>query len=440
MATIDIDPQYSGVIYNGGGGNLVERTVLDNGVRILTEVMPGQKAVSIGFWIGVGSRDEQPSGYGSTHFLEHLLFKGSANYTGWDISEAFDRVGGDVNAATAKESTCYHARVINTNLAMAVDILTDMVTAPLLESEQMDTERGVILEELAVDSDDPAYVVHESLAEQVLPGHPLGRSIGGTPEVINSISREDMVSHYNRWYRPEQLVITAAGGLDHKELVQTVSAALSRSGWMSPESNLIQTPAPRRDHHAEFPVMNTERLTLTRPVEQTAVMVGGRGLNTVDPRRFAMTVMNVILGGGMTSRLFQEIRERRGLAYSTYSFAASYSDLGYFGMYAGCHPAKADEVIEVMSTELDTLAQKGVTADELERAHGQIAGNVVLGLENTEARMSRLGRAELVTGQYIDLDGSVARITGVSADEVVGMARLLADSPRTQISVGPDNR
>lgn len=426
---MDIGLDYTGVIHDAGNGNIVQRSIVD-GVRILTEEMPAQRSASIGFWLAVGSRDEAEDGHGATHFLEHLLFKGTDKYTAADISNAFDRVGGEFNAATAKEFTCYHARVLDTDLPMAIDILTSMVTSATLDAELMDVERGVILEELAMDSHDPTNVGHEKLAAHALGSHPLGRPIGGTKEAIGAITHEHMVAHYRRHYRPEELVITVAGGVNHEEVVRRVADALPAS-WHNDIS-----PAPRRITKQPA-VLEPGRYFTPLPVEQSAVMLGGTGMNTHDEQRFALSVMNVILGGGMSSRLFQEIREKRGLAYTTYALSAGYSDVGYFGLYAGCNPRVADQVSALLEEELEKLSN-GVTDEEMERAHGQISGSIVLALEDTGSRMSRLGRAELVSGEYLGIDASLQRIRTVDAEQVKAVAERFAASERIFITVGPD--
>lgn len=437
MTTKQIPVDFTGTVFDGGNGNLVRRSVLPGGVRVLTEAMPTQRSVSIGFWIAVGSRDESPEGYGSTHFLEHLLFKGTPRRSAMDIASAFDRVGGEANAATAKESTCYHARVLDEDLPMAIDVISDMVTSATLDPEEMNLERGVILEELAMDADDPGNLSHEILAERLLHEHPLGRPIGGTADTINAVTRDHVYDHYRHWYRPEELVVTAAGGLEHDDVVRLVTAALDSAGWFATATS--DAPAPRRSTQAQEPGLLPGTITVHKPVEQASVIVGGRGFHTLDDDRFALSVMNTALGGGMSSRLFQEVRERRGLAYATYAFAAGYSDAGYFGLYAGCHPRNTETVAEVMVAELDAMAAQAISADELDRAHGQICGSLVLGLEDTGSRMSRLGRAELVTGEYTDLDGALERIRAVGADDVQRVATRLASSERATVVVGPEN-
>ncbi|MEO9246733.1 pitrilysin family protein [Citricoccus nitrophenolicus] len=432
--TFPIPADFTGTIQEAGHGSVVRRSVLPGGVRVLTESMPDQRSVTIGFWVAVGSRDEAEGGFGSTHFLEHLLFKGTPRRSAMDIATAFDRVGGESNASTAKESTCYHARVLDTDLPMAIDVITDMVTSALIDAEELETERGVILEELAMDADDPIDTAHEALAAKLLDGHPLGRPIGGTPEAIHAVTRDRVLDHYRHWYRPDELVVTAAGGLDHDQVCRLVLQALERSGWDLPES---AAPAPRRSHVYAGAGIAEGVHRIARPVEQSSVLVGGRSMHTLDPARFALAVMNSALGGGMSSRLFQEVREKRGLAYNTYSFHAGYSDAGYFGLYAGCSPQKATAVADLMVAELERLAEHGMTAEELDRARGQLSGGTVLGLEDTGSRMSRLGRAELVTGEFVDLDGALERLHSVTADHVQVVARRMADSPRATVVVGP---
>ncbi|OMH31196.1 pitrilysin family protein [Tersicoccus sp. Bi-70] len=412
----------------------VRRSVLPGGVRVLTEAMPGQRAVTVGFWIAVGSRDEAAGEYGSTHFLEHLLFKGTPTRSALDIASAFDAVGGESNAATAKESTCYYAHVLDEHLPMAIATMADMVTSASLDAEELEQERTVILEELAMASDDPADVAHERFAAAVLGDHALGRPIGGTPEIIRSVGRESVSAHYQRYYRPDELVVTAAGSLDHDAVCGLVLEALRRSGWeLDPDA----VPVDRRSETAAVITPETALQVVQRPVEQANIILGTGGLNATDDRRFALSVLNAALGGGMSSRLFQEIREKRGLAYSTYSFAAGYADAGYVGLYAGCSPARVPEVLGLLESELGRLADHGLDAEELDRAKGQLRGGLVLGLEDTASRMSRLGRAELVHGRFIDLDESLDRVQRVTPAQVTALARTLASGPRSTVVVGP---
>ena len=436
--TLPLTPDATGggsmLVAGSPGGAVVRRSVLPGGVRVLTEAMPGQRSATIGFWVGVGSRDEADGEHGSTHFLEHLLFKGTQRRSALDIAAAFDEVGGESNAATAKENTCYYARVLDSDLPMAIDVIADMVTSAVIDPEELEQERHVILEEIAMDSDDPSDVAHEKFVEEVLRSHPLGRPIGGTPEAIKAVSRESVLEHYRRYYRPEELVVTAAGGLDHDVVCSLVVQALERAGWDLEEE---AAPVPRRAPQPAVLDGTGGVHIIRRAVEQANVLVGCPALTATDDRRFVMSVLNAVLGGGMSSRLFQEIRERRGLAYSTYSFSASYADAGYFAMYAGCSPAKTGQVIGLLRSELERLAAEPVSDEELRRAVGQLSGGMVLSLEDSGSRMTRLGRAELVSGEFLGLDLTLERVRAVTAEQVQDLARQLADAPRTITVVGP---
>jgi predicted Zn-dependent peptidase len=416
-------------------GALVRRTVLPGGVRVLTERMPGMRSATLGCWVGVGSRDEAPGFHGATHFLEHLLFKGTSRRSALDIAVAFDEVGGEANAVTAKEHTCYYARVLDEDLPLAADVITDMVTSATLTPEDVDAERGVILEELAMNDDDPSDVVHERIAEAVLGDHPLGRPIGGTPQTIADIDAEHVAGHYRRHYTPDTLVFTAAGSVDHDQLCELLEAELQRGGVvLDPSSEPVQRrvgTTVSAGHGAGRTVV------IRRPTEQANVVLGTTALTATDERRYAMWVLNAVLGGGMSSRLFQEIRERRGLAYSVYSFTSAYSDSGYLGLYAGCTPAKAEEVVALMSAELERVAEAGVHDDELARGIGQLRGGLVLGMEDSGSRMSRLGKAELVYGEYTGLDEALSRIDAVTRHDVQSVAADLAARPRSLAVVGP---
>jgi predicted Zn-dependent peptidase len=422
------------LIHGAEGGSVVRRSVLRGGVRVLTEAMPGQRSATIGFWVAVGSRDEADGQHGSTHFLEHLLFKGTERRTALEIASAFDEVGGESNAATAKESTCYFARVLDTDLPMAIDVIADMITGAVLDPAELEQERDVILEEIAMDSDDPTDVAHEKFVAAVLGSHPLARPIGGTPDAIKAVARDSVWEHYQRYYRPEELVITAAGGLDHDVVCDLVQKALEAAGWhLAPEA----APVDRRPTNRAVITGTSGLHVVKRPVEQANIIMGCPTIVATDDRRFVMSVLNAVLGGGMSSRLFQEIREKRGLVYSTYSFTAAYADAGYFGMYAGCTPSKVRQVLALLGLELDKLAKDGITEEELRKAVGQLSGGIVLALEDTGSRMSRLGRAELVSGEFQDIDETLARIKAVTVDEVQELALELAAAPRTITVVGP---
>ena len=418
------------------GGARLRRTVHPSGVRILTEAVPGAASSSVGFWIGVGSRDEENVAFGSTHFLEHLLFKGTPRRSAMDIAEAFDRVGGEHNALTAKEHTCYYAKVQDRDLEMAIGVLADMVSSSLIDPNEFDVERRVILEELAMADDDPSDVAHERVTEAVMGDHPLGRPIGGSPETIKSAERDQVVAHYQRYYRPEELVVTVAGALAHDEVVSWVLAALEECGWSLNEQS---APVPRRDTSRASLHSIPARQVIHRPLEQSMVVLSMPGLTQTDPRRPAQAILTTVLGGGMSSRLFQEVREKRGLAYSVYAFASNYSDAGMFGMGGGTSPDHASEVALLMRDLFMEIVEKGITRHEWERTRGNLQGSSSLALESTDARMVRLGRSELHMGEFVDRDEALRRLDLVTLEDVHELAVELARNPLSAVTVGAVN-
>jgi predicted Zn-dependent peptidase len=407
--------------------------VLPSGVRILSEHVPGARSATIGYWVAVGSRDETPETYGSTHFLEHLLFKGTLTRSALDIAVSFDSVGGEHNAMTAKEYTCYYAKVQDRDLPMAVDVIADMLTSSVLDPEEFENERGVILEELAMADDDPADVASERFFEAALGAHPLGRPIGGDASTITAVSRDAVWKHYRANYRAQDLVITVAGAVDHDRLVADVTTALRRADW---DLGVMAAPVDRRVPAGDVIERGSPLTIVHRPIEQANVILGVPGLAAADERRATLTVLNSILGGGMSSRLFQEIREKRGLAYSVYSFSPSYSDAGLFGIYAGCSPSKATQVADLMLSEFRRLASDGVTDEEMRRASGQLSGASALALEDSDTRMSRLGRSEITLGEFVDLDEALRRIALVTPDDVRILADELVNRPISIAAVG----
>jgi predicted Zn-dependent peptidase len=430
---VELDCETPELSILSSGDALVSRTIHPSGLRVLTERVPGAHSTSLGFWIAVGSRDEDHVAYGSTHFLEHLLFKGTTTRSALDIAVAFDSVGGEHNALTAKEHTCYYAKVQDTDLAMAIEVLADMVADSVIDPKEFEVERQVILEELAMADDDPSDVAHERIAELVLGDHSLGRPIGGNPETIKSSERESVMNHYTTYYRPHELVVTAAGGLEHSDVVTRVIDALTRSGW---DLSGTHSPAPRRTTEALELSRDPRALVISRPLEQAVVALASPGLRASDPRRHAMSVLSSVLGGGMSSRLFQEVREKRGLAYSVYSFASSYADAGMFGMAAGTSPANATTVARLLRDELDSVANSGITREELARTVGNLSGASALALESTEVRMMRLGRSELTTGEYVDREEGLARLATVTLEGVRALAEDLVHSPLSAVVVG----
>ena len=367
-------------------GVTVRRTVLPGGLRVITESLPAVRSVALGIWVGVGSRDEDVRHAGATHYLEHLLFKGTKRRTALEISAEMDAVGGEMNAFTTKEYTCYYARVLDADLPLAADVLSDMVTNSLITPQDVDAERNVVLEEIAMNEDDPTDTVHEAFAAHLFGDTPLGRPVLGTVESINTITRDQIDEHYRAKYGPERLVVAAAGSLDHDDLVEQVRQSFG------PVLQGEAEPAPPRlsgEYAQPGRGPGSGLRLISRGIEQANLVLGCEGLSRNDGRRYALGVLNAALGGGMSSRLFQEIREKRGLAYSVYSFASQHADTGMWGIYVGCLPSKADDVLSICTSEVEKLVSGGLTDAELERGKGQMRGSIVLGLEDPSSRMSR---------------------------------------------------
>jgi predicted Zn-dependent peptidase len=407
-----------------GGDGSVLRTVLPGGLRVVTESLPAVRSAAFGIWAGVGSRDEDPDHAGATHYLEHLLFKGTRRRSALDISAELDAVGGELNAFTA--------RVLDQDLPLAIDVLSDMVTNSLIEPKDVDAERGVILEEIAMNEDDPADLVHEAFSAQVFGDTPLGRPILGTVDSINAISRDRINEHYHSKYTPDRLVVAAAGSLDHDQVVALTAAAFGQSLRGS------QEPAPPRlGATSAGAASGTGVRLVSRPVEQANLVLGCAGLGRTDERRFALGVLNAALGGGMSSRLFQEVREKRGLAYSVYSFSSQNADCGQWGIYAGCLPAKTEEVLAICQEEIAKVIASGLTDEELDRGKGQLRGSIVLGLEDPSSRMSRLGKSELVYPRLEPVDEILTEIESVTHDQVRDIAAAVLGQPMALAVVGP---
>ncbi len=411
----------------------VRRTVLPSGLRIVTEAIPTTRSIALGVWVGIGSRDETPAMSGASHFLEHLLFKGTHKRTALQISAEIEAVGGETNAFTTKEYTCYYARVLDDDLALAVDVLADAVADSILDPADVETERGVILEEIAMHEDEPGDEVHDVFTEAVYGDHPLGRLISGTEDSIKSMTRTQINGFYRRRYTAPNIVIAAAGNLEHATVVRLVRKALAGTALDSAPAE----PAGPRLGNKRVPTQKPHTVVRNRDTEQAHVVLGGIGICRRDERRFALGVLNNVLGGGMSSRLFQEIREKRGLAYSVYSYASQYADAGLFGVYAGCAPGKVEEVLDLARKELAAVAADGLNAEEIARGKGMVKGSYVLGLEDTGSRMSRLAKSELMYGDLMTVDELLARVDAVTPEEVRRIAAELLDQPMTLAVVGP---
>ncbi len=425
----------------------VRRSILPGGIRLVTQTDRSVRSATLGLWLPVGSRDERSEHAGSTHVLEHLLFKGTARRSAMDIATAFDEVGGDSNALTAKEHTLYYGRVRSADVPMAVDVLSDMITASRLEEQDLATEREVILEELAMAEDDPYDVGYETFLADVLGPHtPIGRPVGGRPETVRTLDIDQVRAHWREHYRPDNLLVTAVGDIDHEQLAELVQAGLRRGGWTL-EDGVLPSRRVRAQHECApsasggsgpMEAVSISPHRLARPSEQNHIYLGGTGITAVSEERHTLSVLMSILGGGMSSRLFQNVREQRGLAYSVYSFSAAYRDAGLFGLYAACRPSRTAQVVELMAAELTEMGRQGITEQELQRAKGQITGSFALGLEDTSSRMGRLGTIELVHGEYSSVDETLDKISRVGLEDVRALARRLSASFSTRVDVGPD--
>ncbi len=421
------------LLKGSNGIGTVRRTVLPGGLRVVTETLPSVRSATFGIWANVGSRDETPTLNGATHYLEHLLFKGTAKRSALDISSAIDAVGGEMNAFTAKEYTCYYARVLDTDLPLAIDVVCDMLTGSLIAPEDVDAERGVILEEIAMTEDDPGDCVHDLFAHTMLGDTPLGRPVLGTVDTINALNRGQIARFYKKHYDPTHLVVAAAGNVDHATVVRQVRKAFERAGALG-RTDAVPT-APREGSRTLRPTGRVE--LLNRKTEQAHVVLGMPGLARTDERRWALGVLNTALGGGMSSRLFQEVREKRGLAYSVYSYTSGFADCGLFGVYAGCRPSQVHDVLKICRDELDRAATDGLDDEEISRAVGQLAGSTVLGLEDTGALMNRIGKSELCWGEQMSVDDMLAKIAAVTPDEVRAVAAdVLGQRPSLSV-IGP---
>jgi predicted Zn-dependent peptidase len=404
-------------------------TTLESGVRIVTEAMPSVRSVSLGLWIGTGSRYESESQAGLSHLLEHLLFKGTAKYASLQIDQIFDGMGAELNAGTGKETTSVYARVIDAHLADAFDVMADMVFRPALRD--IDSEREVILEEIAMYEDDPQEKVFDMLGEAVFGGDPLGRAIIGRASVISDTPAADIATFHRARYRPDNVVIAAAGAVDHDRLVEL---ARDRTGLAGSGADAVRA-APRAPTASRPPGRRFER----KDTEQFHVCLGTTGLSRHNDRRFALRVLDTIFGGTSSSRLFQEIRERRGLAYSVYSFTSAYADTGQVGLYVGTRADNLIQALSIVGAELAHLRSEPATPEELARAKENLKGRVVLALESTGARMNRLGSETLAGSPLMSLDEVVERIDAVSLEDLAALAEELWDPERLSAAgIGPD--
>jgi predicted Zn-dependent peptidase len=404
-----------------------ELSELATGERVISERVPGVRSVALGFWIGAGSRDEPAARAGVSHFIEHLLFKGSSRYSAQDIAEIFDELGGELNAATSRETTVVYARVPDERLETAVEIMADMVFRPTFSD--LDSEREVVLEEIAMVEDTPHDLVHDIAAEAVFGAHPLGRPVIGRADVISSVTRRGLAAYHRRAYASERVVVAAAGNIRHSDLAKLIASrreAVTERNGLPPRKAVKRLPSPG---------LRFQR----KDTEQFHVCLGAPGIARTDERRFAASILDAIVGGSASSRLFQEIREKRGMAYSVYSYASQYSDSGQIGLYVGTREDNVAECLEIAVAQLDDLGRGNVRPEELARAKENLKGRLLLSLESTSNRMTRLGKATVTETPLLSVEEVVSRVEAVRADEVADLAAtLLAPDRLSAAGIGPD--
>ncbi|MBC7230219.1 MAG: insulinase family protein [Actinobacteria bacterium] len=399
----------------------------ENGIRILTERMPSLRSVTTGFWVGVGSRDEPRELSGISHFIEHLLFKGTARRTARRIAEEFDAMGGELNAFSAKEYTCFYSKVLDEKLDHAFEVMTDMLLRSLMRPQDVDAERRVILEEIAMHEDSPDDIIHDLFVSALWESHPLGQSVLGSQNVIRTLGSEEITEYYRAHYLPCNIVVAAAGNVEHERVVELVDRLVDCEGGDG---------CPSR--HPFVPEIRPHTVVYDRPTEQAHIVIGTQGLPRQHPSRFALAVLDNILGGGMSSRLFQKIREERALVYSIFSYHSMYVETGLVAVYAGTSPENVSAVLELIKEEIAHLTEKGVSEEELNRSKDHIKGNLVLSLEDSGSRMTRIGKAEVCGGEILGLDDLLARIDAVTGDDVLRLARELFGSRKMVATViGP---
>jgi len=401
-----------------------ELTTLPNGLRLITHHMPSTRSVAIGCWVDTGSRDETPIEAGASHFLEHLLFKGSDNWPARHIAETFDGIGARHNAFTSKEYTCFWARMRDEDLSTGLVILAEMLQRPAFRQSEIDSERKVVLEEINMNEDDPTDVAHEEFIKAIWDGHPLSPPVLGTRDSINAMTRDTIHEYWKRRYTPHSVVVAIAGNLP-ENLTESIEDHFGDWQGGAVERSFV-VPEPRS-------IVRATR----RDTEQAHLIIGSPSITRNDDRRFALSLVDHILGGGMSSRLFREIRETRGLAYAVHTFRLPFTDAGASGTYVGTTPRQTDEVLRIVRDQVGLIMESGVTAEELERAKGHVKGSLALSLEDANSRMNLIGRTELVGQDHLTVDEIVAAISAVDHDDVIGAAKAAYDGPYVIGAVGP---
>lgn len=408
---------------------MYRKSILPNGIRVVSETIPYVKSVTLGIWVGTGSCNEQDYNHGISHFIEHLMFKGTERRTAKEIAESVDAVGGQLNAFTAKEYTCYYIKVIDSQLDFAVDLLSDMLNASKFDPEDIAKEREVVLEEVKMYEDSPDELVHDIHLNNIWPEHPLGRNILGTVSSISQFDQKLVKEYCQDFYCPDNIVIAAAGNLTHQELLDLSNRYF---GHIAGKKKILSPTVP---------LYNSIRNVYSKETEQVHLCISSPSVRQDAPEVYPIHVLNNIFGGGISSRLFQSIREERGLAYSVYSYQTNYSNAGLFTIYAGTRPANSSQVIELILADIKSLKTTGVSKDELARAKEQLKGSLLLGLESSSSRMSRIGKMEVTLGKYVTLDEVVEKINRVSYDDVHDMINNLFIAANLSVTaLGPVNQ
>lgn len=406
---------------------MIVKHTISNGVRIVAEHIPHVRSIAVGLWIGTGSRYESVDNNGISHFLEHMFFKGTKKRTARQLAEAFDEIGGEVNAFTSKELTCYYAKVLSEHFDVAIEILADMFFESTFASEEVKKEQKVVVEEIRMVEDTPDDVVHDLLSQAVYQQHPLGFPILGNVDNVNGFNREKLLSYRKQMYRPDNVVISLAGNLPDNYIAFLEGYFQSFTGTAV-------------EDQVDAPDFSAEAIVRKKATEQTHLCIGFPGVSVGDDQLHAFILLNNIIGGNMSSRLFQEVREERGLAYSVYSYHLARKDCGLFTIYAGTSPDQTNEVIEVISQVLDAIREEGITSAELSKAKEQLKGSLLMGLESTGSRMTRLGKNEMLTGEHISLDELVERIESVTLEDTRLAAQAIFSGPSSLALISPDDR
>jgi len=410
---------------------MIQREVLPNGIRIVTENITYVQSVALGIWVGVGARDEADKLRGVSHVIEHMLFKGTPSRSAQEIADQIDSVGGDINAFTSKENTCYHVRILSEHVPLALDILTDIFLNSIVDPEELGREQNVILEEIKRRDDEPDDLVHDLFAETLWPKHVLGKSVIGTPETVSSFKSKDLKDYMATRYTPDTIVVSAAGNLNHDEIVAMVADRFGhltgkKSDWREPDTD---------------PKFAAGTSYIEKPIEQVNLVLGAPGFSQLSEDKYKLSILDNILGGSMSSRLFQEIREKRGLAYSIGSYSQSYREGGYFAVYSGTSAATSAQVIDLIKTEFVNVRKNNITEKELNRAKNQFRGGVVMSQESMNSRMMRMGRNELTYDRVLPIEEIMGKITSVTCDDVAQVAEhLFGRDTYAMATVGPSQK